>query len=203
MAKRVIHECDLTKQEIDEDEVLFTLKLAKKGSRSNMTYELSSTAAEALLAQLNGRKELSENWQFVSPGDMAPTPPGVKGGGRRTLEDLEAEAVQEADEKIEDDSRFVAEKKAALREQGVLGDEEDEEPREEPTDGPVGKALGATTDKCRHMNKGRIQTTMRGGKRFIYRKCADCRKDIPEMTSEARQSYMKGKAPKGVNIRDL
>jgi hypothetical protein len=197
MAKRVIHECDLTKQEIDEDDVLFTLKLAKKGSRTNMTYELSSAAAEKLLAQLNGRDELEENWNFTSVQDF-PVPPSDR-KQRRTLEDLEAEA----EEKIEDDSRFVAEKKAALREQGVLSDEETEEPREEPTDGPVGKALGATTDQCRHMNKSRIQTTMRGGKRFIYRKCADCRKDIPEMTSEARQSYMKGKAPKGVNIRDL
>ena len=202
MAKRVIHECDLTKQEIDDEDTLFTLKLAKKGTRSNMTYELSGEAAEALLAQLNGRRELAEGWQFTSPGDMPVRPPGVRGGDSapRTLGDLEAEEIEAP---VEDDTRFVAEKKAALREQGVLGDdEEDEEPREEPTDGPVGKALGATKG-CRHMNKGRIQTTMRGGKRLIYRKCADCRKDIPEMSSEARQSYMKGKAPKGVNIRDL
>lgn len=189
MAKRVIHECDLTKQEIDEDDVLFTLKLAKKGSRSNMTYELSSAAAEKLLAQLNGRDVLDKDWSF-SNGDYAPATEDSAPSRRRTLEDLEADAVQEA----EDDARFVTEKKAALREQGVL---HDEEPREEPTDGPVGKALGATKG-CRHMNKGRIQTTMRSGTRFIYRKCTDCRKDIPEMTSEVRQQYMNAKAPKGV-----
>lgn len=187
MGKRVIHECDLTKQEIDEEDTLFTLKLAKKGTRSNMTYELSGSAAEKLLAQLNGRKELSEGWQFVSPGDMQPKPPGVR-SVRRTLEDLE------------DDSSFVAEKKASLKEQGVLNDEA---PEERQQDGPVAKAMGAKKGDCRHINKGRIQTTMRNGKRFIYRKCTKCHQDIPEMTSEARQQYMGGEAPQGVNIRDL
>ncbi|MCV0439811.1 MAG: hypothetical protein K5880_14380 [Hydrogenophaga sp.] len=171
-----------------------------------MTYELSAEAAEALLAQLNGRKELAEGWQFVSPGDMQPKPPGVRGGSerRRTLEDLEAEAGEEEEEPA-DDASFVAEKKASLREQGVLGDEDSDEeasPRES-TGGPVEKALGGSGNRCSHMNKGRIQTTMRGKKRLIYRRCNDCRKDIPEITSEARQQYMSGKTPQGVNIRDL
>jgi len=202
MAKRTIIECDLTKQEIGDDDTVFTLKVAKKGTRTNMTYELSSAAAEALLAQLNGRKELREGWQFSSPGDMPVRPPGVRDGTprRRTLGDLDDEGDDE--EEPEDDSRFVAEKKASLREAGVL-DEESDETEERQQDGPVAKAVGANRDKCIHMNKGRVQVTMRGGKRYVYRKCADCREDIPEMTSEARQQYMSGKAPKGVRIRDL
>lgn len=208
MAKRVIHECDLTKREFDpEDDQVFTLSIAKKGRKAPMKYELSAAAAEQLLAQLNGRKELREGWSFYSPGDMTPHPPGVRGGEsprRRTLGDLEEEVPQEADEPFEDDAKFVTAKKASLREEGVLGDDPEEEtPRELPQDGPVGKAMGASTGSCSHMNKGRVQITMRGGKRYVYRKCVDCRKEFPEMSSEARQQYMSGKPPKGVRIRDL
>ena len=195
MGKRVIHECDLTKQEINEEETLFTLKLAKKGTRSNMTYELSGDAAEKLLAQLNGRNELGEDWHFAGSSEVVAHVGTIDGRPRRrTLEDLERETV-------EDDTSFVAEKKASLREAGVIDDDEDE--REEVSaDSPISKAMGATAG-CGHINKGRIQTTMRSGKRLIYRKCANCGKDIPEKTSEAKQKYMSAKAPKGVNMGDL
>lgn len=195
MAKRIVHECDLSKQEIGEDETLYTLKLAKKGTKSNMTYELSASAAEKLLAQLNGRKELAEGWDFVAPGTMAPRPPGVRG---RTLGDLEASPESQ------DDSSFVAEKKAALREAGVIEAEDDVQKRELPTDTAVGRALGSDAGNgCRHINKSRIKTTLRDNERFIYRTCMECRKEIPEITSDARKEYMGGKAPKGVRIRDL
>lgn len=208
MAKRTIIECDLTKAEIEDEETVFTLKIAKKGKRNPQTFELSAEAAEKLLAQLNGRNELPEDWTFSNPGALQ-YPPGVRGGEgrssrRRTLADLEDEP-DEQEPREEDDTRFVAEKKASLREAGVLGDEpeEGESPEERQSDGPVAKAMGAKKGGCRHMNKGRIQTTLRKGKRVAYRKCMDCRKDIPEMTAEARSQYMSGKAPKGVNIRDL
>lgn len=201
MAKRTIIECDLTKHEIEDEDTVFTLKIAKKGKRNPQTFELSAEAAEKLLAQLNGRNELPQDWRFTAPGALN-YPPGVRGGGeaprRRTLADLENEPV-ESEPREEDDTNFVAKKKASLREEGVLG----EEPEERELDGPVAKAMGAKKGGCLHMNKGRIQTTLRDGKRVVYRKCMDCRKDIPAKTVEERDQFMNGKAPKGVNVRDL
>ena len=202
MAKRTIIECDLTKQEIEDEETVFTLKIAKKGKRNYQTFELSAEAAEKLLSQLNGRNELTEDWQFSKPGGLH-YPPGVRSAEvynqpegsppeKRTLGDLD----------VADDSSFVAEKKASLREAGVLGDEDDESPRESQ-DGPVAKAMGGASNGCRHINKGRVQVTMRDGKRFVYRKCNECRQDIPEKSADEKRDYMSGKAPDGVRIRDL
>ena len=127
--------------------------------------------------------------------ELCPVRSRGRPGRGRTLEDME-------EEEPEDDSRAVAEKKRELREAGVIGDES---PREVPTDGPVGEVLGAPKSKCptRHMNKGRIQTTMRDGSRFIYRVCSDCQKRIPEKTAGDKQAYRNQKTPKGVQVRDL
>jgi hypothetical protein len=188
MAKRVIQECDLTKQEYDPDEtVVITIK--KKGKRQGRSYDLSPDAASKLEQQLVAGNEatLPEGWGFAS---AQPT----QKNKRRTLEDLENE-----DEDEEDDSGFVANKKAELRDQGVIGD--DDEEREPNT--ALGQALGASGQKCRHINKSRIQTAMRKGKRYAYRTCNDCHKTIEEMTAENRRQYMTGKPPKGVKIKDI
>jgi len=190
MAKRVIHECDLSKQEISEDDTIFTLKLTKKGTRSNMTYELSSASAEKLLAQLNSRNELDDNWSFEAEVQEVFQPQRPK----RTLGDLEDEVFEEPEES---DAGFVAEKKAELREAGVI-----EEERELSSDTPVSKALGAV-DGCTHINKSRIKITMRGKKRFAYRNCIECGKEIEEASAEGKKSYMTAKAPKGTNVRSI
>jgi len=187
MAKRIIHECDLTKQEFDpKEEVVFTLSITKKGRKGPHKYELSADAAEKLLAQLNSQTQLPKNWSFANG------PVAIEEARElpRTLGDLDNEP---------DDTKFVAEKKKELREAGVINDEE----REEPQAGPVGQALGGSGDKCRHLNKGSIQTSMRDSKRFIYRQCKECGKQIPEMTRGERKTYMSGKAPQGVNLKDL
>jgi len=188
MAKRVIQECDLTKQEYDPEEtVIITIK--KKGKAKGRSYDLSPDAAARLEQQLVAGNDaaLESYWSFSSHTKKAT--------GRRTLEDLE-------EEEPEGDARVVAEKKRELREAGVL---EDESPREVPTDGPVGKVLGVPKSKCptRHMNKGRIQTTMRDGRRYAYRVCPDCQTRIPEKTADDKLAYRNQKIPKGVNVRDL
>jgi len=199
MAKRTIQECDLTKQEYDPDTTV-SITIKAKGKSRGRSYDLSPEAASKLERQLVSGDPLPEGWDFTaSVKDESRS--SSRGRSSQTLGDLD----DDPDAVLESDAQFVAEKKASLREHGVLGDDdsEEEEPREPSGDSPVGRALGATGDKCRHMNKGRIQTTMRGGKRFIYRKCTECRKDIPEQTSDAKEQYMSGRAPKGVRIRDL
>lgn len=195
MAKRVIQECDLTKQEYDPDETV-TLVFKKKG-KSGRTYELSSSAATKLEQQLVAGKEaiLPEDWQFSGVSRRAATATNSDGRRRRTLEDLETEEGQ-------DDTKFVSKKKAELKEAGVIKDEE----RQEPAEQVISEALEAPKSKnngCRHLNKGRIQTTLKGGKRFIYRKCVDCRTNVPEMTTETREAFMNGKTDPDVRARDL
>lgn len=192
MAKRVIQECDLTKQEYDPDETV-TLVIKKKGKQSGRTYELSQNAATKLEQQLVAGKEaaLLEDWQFGGTGRQLLVPTNSNDKQHRTLGDLEAE----------DDSKFVSDKRAELKEAGVIKAEE----REEPAESVVSEALGAPKSNggCRHLNKGRIQTTLKGSKRFVYRMCADCRTRIPEMTTEERKAFMDGKTDPDVRVRDL
>ncbi|MCI0559952.1 MAG: hypothetical protein MN733_15785, partial [Nitrososphaera sp.] len=125
MAKRVIQECDLTKQEYDPEETV-TLVIKKKGKQSGRTYELSPSAAAKLEQQLVAGKEsiLPDDWQFGGTSRRASAETSSDSRRRRTLGDLEAEDEQ-------DDTKFVAKKKAELREAGVIKPEEEQ--REEPT----------------------------------------------------------------------
>jgi hypothetical protein len=202
MGKRVIQECDLTKQEYDPEETV-TLVFKKKG-KTGRSYDLSPAAATKLEQQLVAGKEaiLPEDWQFggsVSRRERTETAEGGRRRGR-TFEDV-------AGDDVEDDSRFVREKKAELREAGVIHEPEEgqEQTREEPTESVIGEAVGApkSKDACPHLNKGRIQTTLRGGKRAVYRLCSDCRKRIPEMTTAAKDAFLNGKTDPDVRSRDL
>lgn len=174
MAKRIIHECDLTKDEIKEDDTLFTLKISKKGTRANSTYELSSSAAEKLLAQLNGTEQLPNNWSFS----------GSKRQAARTLGDLETD---ESFIQSKSDEQMIAEKRKQLTEAGV-----DTTPQEVPDDG-----------NCRHINKTTIQTSLRNGSQYFYRRCKKCGREIPEMPADVRRGYTSEKPPTGVNIREI
>ncbi len=185
MGKKQITYCDLTKQEIEDEDSLVIITIKKKGKTKGRSYDLSPDAAAKLEQQLVAGSDatLPEDWSFMSV-------PAARSARGRTLEDLENEP--------EDDAKFVAAKRRELREAGVIGDESPEEPTEAPV-------IDTTTSKCptRHMNKGRIQTTMKNGNRFIYRLCADCRKRIPEKTAGQKESYQNQKPEEGVNVREL
>ena len=90
MAKRIIQECDLTKQEYDPDETV-TLVFKKKGKTNGRTYELSSSAATKLEQQLVAGKEaaLEEGWGFTKNNSR--TPRSMEETPVRTLGDLENE----------------------------------------------------------------------------------------------------------------
>lgn len=190
MGKRVIIECDLTKQEYDPDGTV-TLVLKRAGKKAGRTYELSPDAAAKLEQQLVAGPEakLPVDWKFIGASVSESHP---RARPKRTLEDLENEP--------EDDSSFVAAKKAELKEAGVI----QETPREEPAEIVVSEALGAPKgSKCPHLNKGRVQTTLKGGKRFAFRTCKECRAKIPMATVEEKEAFMNGKLDSDVRMRDL
>lgn len=188
MGKRVIIECDLTKQEYDPDGTV-TLVFKRAGKKAGRTYELSPDAAAKLEQQLVAGPKLPSNWIFAGFAEPESAP---RARPKRTLEDLENEP--------EDDSSFVAAKKAELKEAGVI----QETPREEPTEIVVSEALGAPKgSKCSHLNKGRVQTTLKGGKRFAFRTCKECRAKIPMATVEEKEAFMNGKLDSDVRMRDL
>lgn len=170
MGKRTIIECDLTKQEISEEDDVFTLKIAKKGKRTNMTYELCGQAAEKLLAQLNSSNELPMDWDFTKRSRTESS----SSRSHQTLEDLEEEMIAEKRRSLSEETR--ADRVAPLLE---------------------------SESNCRHMNKGRIQATVKDGKRFIYRVCNLCRARIPESTAESREEYLNGNLPSDINLRSL
>jgi len=185
MGKRVIQECDLTKLEYDPDETV-KITITRNGKKGR-TYELSADAANKLEQQLVGGPKLSADWSFGTTTFSRE----VESNKPRTLGDLEA-----------DDASFVADKRAELKEAGVISDEQRQEPEEEILAEPLGAPK--STNGCRHLNKGRIQTTLKGGKRSIYRLCNDCRTRVPEMTAEERKSFMAGKiADPDVRVREI
>jgi hypothetical protein len=186
MAKRVIQECDLTKQEYDPDETV-VLVIKKKGKQTGRTYELSSSAATKLEQQLVAGKEaaLDENWNFsVSNKPIRATNKPTT----RTLADLESE------------EQIIANKQAELRQAGII-EAEREAPEKPVLSGVIETPVNS--NGCRHLNKSRIQTTLKGGKRFAFRTCADCRIKIPEMTIDEKKAFMSGKPDPDVNMRDL
>lgn len=180
MARRTIQECDLSKAECDpEDIVKITIK--KAGKKEGRTYELSSASAAKLEQQLVAGQPLGPDWIFSS------SVPQTKNSQAKTLADLEAE---------ETDEQFVVQKKRELKDAGIDLD------REETIEEPV-FSLSSNDDDCRHINKGRIQTTLKNKRRYAYRTCKDCGKKLPEMTSDQRKEYMTGKVPEGIKITDL
>lgn len=188
MAKRVVHECDLTKQECDPDD-LVTITIKKKGkSGRGRSYDLSPEAAAKLEQQLVSNNALDEGWHFANGLAENQIPENPAKERPQTLADLEDDYDEEA---------AVAAKKAELRELGVIDDDREE------AEGEFFKAAASVrSDGCRHLNKGPIKTRMKNKKRFIYRQCRDCGESVPEMTREEKQSYMNGKLPDDIRIKD-
>lgn len=178
MARRVVQECDLTKQEYDPDETV-TLVIKRSGKKAGRTYELSADAAAKLEQQLVSSNKLPEGWGFIGGSTRE------DGSGKRTLADLDTDSPRS------DDANFVAAKKREMEAEGV-----DTEPRKKQEDQPIvlpGMAVDGSD--CLHINKGPIQTTMNQGKRHIYRTCRDCRKRISEKTVEEKAAFLGAKAP--------
>jgi len=192
MAKRVVQECDLTKQEYDPDETV-TITFKHKGKARGRSYDLSAAAAAKLEQQLVGGPKLTEEWGFYAAQPAASQARGPRPA--RTVGDLDRDP-NEAE-------RTIAEKKAELREAGVIPADAAGKPQEAEVS-EVTEIVGGKKD-CLHMNKGRIQTTLRDGKRFIFRLCTECRARIPEMPLATKAAYLDGKVNKAddVNIREL
>jgi hypothetical protein len=179
MARRIVQECDLTKQEYDPD-LTVTLTIKKGGKKSGRTYELSPEAAEKLEAQLIGSNKLGSGWFFAC---VVPAPP---------LHEQIAEArglvsTNKMAEPEPEDEEWLKKKRASLTEEERPGPE----------------VVAQDAGDCTHMNKGPVVATMRGEERYAYRICKNCRKQIPEKRRNQKASYMGARAPDGINIKEL
>jgi len=179
MARRVVQECDLTKQEYDPADTV-TLVIKKSGKKTGRTYELSAVAAAKLEQQLVSGNKLPEDWDFVGGARQSHS----ENPGRRTFADLDDDSPRE------DDASFVTAKKREMIEEGV-----DTDPREISEDQDIILPGMAVDGKCLHINKSPINTTMKDGRRHIYRTCRDCRKRINEKTVEEKAAFLGAKAP--------
>lgn len=180
MAKRIVQECDLTKQEYDPEETV-TITFKHKGKTRGRAYDLSPAAAAKLEQQLVGGNKLPENWGFVPSSSPV----------RINLVDTE-----------DTEGQYIDAKKAELRSAGVITEQtETKIPEAEVSE--VTEVIGGRAD-CNHINKGRIQTTLRDGKRFIFRLCTECRGKVPETPKATRAAYLNGQVKdEDINIREL
>lgn len=186
MAKRIVQECDLTKQEYDPAETV-TLVIKRSGKKQGRTYELSPEAASKLEQQLVSGNKLPTGWSFSgskasveNPWHEADTPI------TRTLADLD-----------NDDDALVAKKKREMKDEGVDTSEPREKVEGQATVLPV---LETDDSQCLHMNKGHIQTTLKDGERYFYRTCRACRRRIPEKSKEDSRSFMTAKPPADTRV---
>lgn len=179
MAKRVIQECDLTKQEYDPDETV-TIVIKKKGKSTGRTYELSPTAAAKLEQQLVAGKEaiLGDDWGFSSQSYDS----NSKSTKKITLADLEHEIQEEE----QPQSQFQQESPDVEGSLDSYIEQKVEQKKQE---------------LCTHLNKGRIQTTFKDGKRFVYRLCTGCHKRIEEKTASEKRA-VHDKVPDGFRITE-
>ena len=188
MAKRTIQECDLTKQEYDPDETV-SITIKKKGKGRGRTYDLSPEAASKLEQQLVAGSEavLDPDWTFGSSPKRIRSQPSPVDEWNISGDDHQEEP--------EDDSNFVAAKKAELKDQGVIN--KDDEPRE------VENSVFKDSGNCAHMNRGPVQMTMRNNERYAYTICKDCGRQLPVKKRNDRDAYMSARLPSDVNMRDM
>lgn len=172
MAKRIIVECDLSKNEYDPEETV-TIIIKRKDKSKGRSYDLSPESAMTLETQLVAGPQLDKNWRFVS-----------------VLKDNEysGKTLADLDKENTGDAYVIAEKKAELKEAGIIDD----------------VVVENSTSSCSHLNKGRIQTTLRNNKRFVFRICKQCGNRIQELTAEDKTNYMKAKITESdIHIRDI
>jgi hypothetical protein len=194
MAKRTIHECDLTKQEMDPEDS-FVLVLKKRGKRTKGSeFEISASSAELLLQQLNSNYRLPQGWSFATIKRPVNIPPD-------SLEDIEVEDLQPL--------QTAPEVRADLQREPT-----DEELAGEPERWEVARAENRDTshtisgpetvapegDECIHMNKGRVHLGMKGGRRDAYRLCKDCGAKVPELRQQTRSRLTNVSAPDGTRV---
>ena len=200
MAKRTIYECDLSKEEFDPDEAVI-ISFKKKGKRTASTFELSPRSAEKLLTQLNGNRELPEDWDFVSQFtgptvDLSPEESYQSPSERReTLAQDVDDAELHALEQRKVHRRADAE---ARRDENEMSDEEEFEAASPSIVGPA--TVKPSGDGCPHMNRTRVNLTMRHKKRYAYRTCKDCGVELPESTLAEREGTKSIKAPGGSRV---
>jgi len=183
MAKRIIHECDLTKREYDpEDTVKITITRKSKKGRA---YEISSDAAEMLEKQLVAGEELVEGWDFhgveqiYSPQEVSPAP-RQETKFIAEEEDSELKAILEKKRRIQANDEEEHPKRAAKKE-----DWSDYQPK---------RRLG----DCMHMNKGGIQFKDDAA----YRVCKNCGAKVPEKKRTEQSEYMGAKPAAGTKLKD-
>jgi len=187
MAKRTIQECDLTKQEYDPDETV-TITIKKTGKGRGRSYDLSPDAAAKLEQQLVAGSDavLEDDWDFRSKPKPEPR-------ARPERDEYIRNRDFGDDDENEDDSRFVAAKKAELKEEGIINTE----PRE------VVNSVFKGNGNCSHPNRGRVQMTMRGEERYAYTICKDCRAQLPYKKKSDQENYASAKLPADVRMKDI
>ncbi len=186
MGKKSIIFCDLTKQEILEGDEIVSITIKRQDKKSGRTYELSSEAAATLEQQLVAGKELQlqNNWFFSDKTSVI-------------LDTTKPVVISKLGD-LDDDEKFVAQKRRELTESGRLTEEV-----ELPSKPVISSVMDHNNDSCKHINKGRVETTLREGKRFAYQKCSACNKKIEVMSAESRKAYMNGKLPADINVRSI
>ena len=194
MAKRQVVECDLTKQEVEDAGSLVTITIKAEGKKPR-SYDLSPEAAAKLEAQLTATRDqkLDPNWNFSSGSRVSTT---------ANAADFEPEQITTAASRrdgVKDDSAWVSEKKRELKRSGRTK----KEPEVKKEDIAIEVIANDDGSGCPHLNKGRVRMEIREDQQYAYHICRDCGNELPAMTLDQKQAFLQGRAPEGVQLRDI
>lgn len=181
MSKKSIIICDLSKQEISDEDAMVTITIKAVGKKVGRSYDLSAESAAKLEQQLVGTNKLSNNWGFTSRASGKNDSRG-EAGSKVSAEEPE---IIDIDNEIPQDEVFIAEKKSQREHNPPTVSPQ-------PPSSDFSKTLGDGTD-CLHMNKGRLKLTIRDKERYAYKICKDCKRQIPEKSLDEKSKFLNTK----------
>lgn len=212
MARRTIVECDLCKQEVEDDGGLLKITIKKPKAKTGNAFEICPSCAEKVQTQLvaSSDKRLNPEWAFVRPVSLR---------RMESMSDQIAEQEGPLDENDEQVAHVAAREQARRRREKLADADFDSESlaapgtsqeaaevvQEEVSFGPSGERSRAVAGgpqtvqasvgdpNCSHPNKtkpkfGQIRVAGEVQK-AMYRKCLDCGKALPMQTVEQRAAY--------------
>ena len=157
-----------------ETDDLHLLSLKKSGKKNTNKFEVCEDCTDKLQKQLVAGENAQE-WSFATVRVVAETKP---------------EIIYTDTEDDENNMRR-------------LKDQERLETLSSMDIDPVEMETPPDSGDCVHMNKGRVNLTMRNGKKFAYRICKQCRQQIPEHNLGSKDKYRNQKLEKDINLRSF
>lgn len=190
MAKRVVIDCDLCKNSVDEQSEMTKISFKRAGKNTKTAFEICSYCDQKLQQQLiaNHVEVLKPDWQFTVSNTIK----------------LPIKQEEAKEEDLPDNGDFIFPEEIETESLNLPVDDKplQQEERTRLLDTPVRNL--AAEGKCYHPNKtpAKFGRFKKNGKTIdgMYRTCIDCNKSLPLMTGKEQKAFLAAKT-QGLDIK--